>query len=735
MSQKSLQGWTFELKEPENGTPRRSRRSAAAAVGQIRLTRDADRLELKKGDTVLVSSGTGPPDVALIRDIDFGTDTFLDVRVLWFMRRSEADDGVLPQDSRLENDVFLTPIAEKIRLDDIVGPCTVLSASQFTAVRLDSSNRGSTFRCQRFSDRDSYFSDPVDWDDYVSRGTEYVYQQVKELAIPPRQGSPRKKKRTDTPTKPRTPKMRSPEPMVLSDSEELDLEDLDSAYESPLEERPRRRERKRKPRAAQKSAKSSSPSKSTPRGLRKANNSVPVLPTVIRQKFFEDDNELVIDDDDLQEVVDTDGKVVKTFRKAKEKLLPSAKLQTLPCRDQESAQLYSSLLDAILSQLGRCIYVSGTPGVGKTATIREVIKQLFVNLANDNDKKMFNYLEINGLKLMSPPAAYEALYHKISGDNVKAGAALDLLERHFETKDETRLPLVVLLDEMDQIVTKNQTVMYNFFNWPTYENSKLIVVAVANTMDLPERLLTNKISSRLGLTRIQFPGYTYAQLSEIIKHRLEKIERANENKLVISKDAIEFASRKVASVSGDARRSLVICVRALEIAEMEFLSKPQQERDELQGRYTVGIMHVMKAVNETTSTPVANYLNSLSFAAKMVLVAFLLRRKRTGSAELPLGEIIDEMNNQFGMVLFSELKRQLSHEQLEMLEVLYGDENSRLRVDGLGYIVRELDESGVIAQQQLRAERLRLVRLNVNEDEIIGCLKRDALMADLIATM
>ncbi|KAG7701493.1 hypothetical protein KL915_000524 [Ogataea haglerorum] len=735
MSQKSLQGWTFELKEPENGTPRRSRRAAAAGASQIRLTRDADSFELRKGDTVLVSTGSGPPDVALVRDIDFGTDTFLEVRVLWFMRRSEADDDVLPEDSRLENDVFLTPLAEKISLDDIVGPCTVLSTAQFAAVRLDSSNCDSTFRCQRFSDRDTYFSDLVDWAAYVSRDPEYVYEQVRELAVPPRQESPRKRKRADTPSKPKTPKMASPEPVGLSDNEEIDLEDLDSAYESPLEEKPKRRERKRKPKTAQKSTKSSSPSKSTPRSVRKANNSVPVLPTVIRQKFFEDDNELVIDDEDLQEVVDSDGKVVKTFRKAKERLLPSAKLQTLPCRDQESAQLYASLLDAILSQLGRCIYVSGTPGVGKTATIREVIKQLFVNLANDNDRKMFNYLEINGLKLMSPPAAYEVLYHKISGDNVKAGAALDLLERYFETKDETRLPLVVLLDEMDQIVTKNQTVMYNFFNWPTYENSKLIVVAVANTMDLPERLLTNKISSRLGLTRIQFPGYTYAQLSEIIKHRLEKIERANENKLVISKDAIEFASRKVASVSGDARRSLVICVRALEIAEMEFLSKPQHERDELQGRYTVGIMHVMKAVNETTSTPVANYLSSLSFAAKMVLVAFLLRRKRTGAAELPFGEIIDEMNNQFGVVLFSELKRQLSHEQLEMLEVLYGNENSRLRVDGLGYIVRELDESGVIAQQQLRAERLRLVRLNVNEDEIIGCLKKDGLMADLIATM
>jgi Cdc6-like AAA superfamily ATPase len=55
------------------------------------------------------------------------------------------------------------------------------------------------------------------------------------------------------------------------------------------------------------------------------------------------------------------------------------------------------------------------------------------------------------------------------------------------------------MDELDLLVTKKQTVMYNFFEWPNRANSKLIVIAVANTMDLPERMLSNKVSSRLGV--------------------------------------------------------------------------------------------------------------------------------------------------------------------------------------------------------------------------------------------
>lgn len=57
---------------------------------------------------------------------------------------------------------------------------------------------------------------------------------------------------------------------------------------------------------------------------------------------------------------------------------------------------------------------------------------------------------------------------------------------------------VVLVDELDQMVTKKQDVIYNFFNWPHMPHSKLIVVAIANTMDLPERQLSAKIRSRLG---------------------------------------------------------------------------------------------------------------------------------------------------------------------------------------------------------------------------------------------
>ena len=81
-------------------------------------------------------------------------------------------------------------------------------------------------------------------------------------------------------------------------------------------------------------------------------------------------------------------------------------------------------------------------------------------------------------------------------------------------------------------------VMYNLFDWPNLEHSKLVVVAVANTMDLPERVLVNRVSSRLGLTRITFAPYTREQLTAIIHNRLD-------GQAVFQSEAIELCARKV----------------------------------------------------------------------------------------------------------------------------------------------------------------------------------------------
>lgn len=41
--------------------------------------------------------------------------------------------------------------------------------------------------------------------------------------------------------------------------------------------------------------------------------------------------------------------------------------------------------------------------------------------------------------------------------------------------------------QLDILCTKRQDVVYNLLDWPTKAKNQLIVITIANTMDLPER--------------------------------------------------------------------------------------------------------------------------------------------------------------------------------------------------------------------------------------------------------
>lgn len=776
---RQMKGWQYIFEEdasPASESPKRalrSTRSSRSKDPQIILRRSEDNLEVKVGDILLISDEEDEedsdrlPSIGLVRDISFGTDSFLDVSVLWFYRLSEIDKDNLPETFKdhIENDAFLCPVTDKIMLTDILQKCVVISQATLSKTMIDESNFDTTFVCRRFCDSDGeYFTESIDWDkmhkQFVSNPKDF-YILLKNLTVKPtvKQFSKKlEKKGID----PRSLKLEEKKLAIKQrkqkrkrrrnyaedessdddedfyvydfasedDDEDDELEEEEEENNSDIEYVGSRTTRKVKIPRKHRRTRRRRTTKKKPTG--------PKLPTIPRGiEVSEDARELDIDamwdEEEGCNKRDSKTETSRALRKAKKVLRTSAKLHSLPCREEEFSKLFYTLESAVQSEVGRCIYVSGTPGVGKTATIREVIKQLSALLITQTHHKMFNYVEINGLKLVSPQASYEALWKKVSGLKVTSSAALPLLEEYFNKEDSNRNPLVVLLDEMDQIVTKNQSVMYNFFNWPSYQNSKLIVIAVANTMDLPERMLTNKISSRLGLTRIQFQSYTYTQLSQIIKSRLEQIGRLNDDKMVISKDAIAFASRKVASVSGDARRALMICIRGIEIAETEFSAKSAEERKKLDGKYTVTIMHIMKAVNETASSPISNYLGSLSFMSKMFLASILLRMRRSGMAEVTVGDIIDELNNQFHVMLFTDLKKRLADEDLSAISIIYGNNiRSQLRPQGLGYIIKDLEENGILIVQQIRLARSRLVRLNVSQDEVINSFKRDTLIKEIV---
>ncbi|XP_026828316.1 origin recognition complex subunit 1 isoform X2 [Ooceraea biroi] len=306
------------------------------------------------------------------------------------------------------------------------------------------------------------------------------------------------------------------------------------------------------------------------------------------------------------------AKPVTPLQEVRSRLHVSAVPKSLPCREQEFNDIYTFLEGKLTDNIGGCIYISGVPGTGKTATVNEVVKCL-KRSAEKGKLDQFNFIEINGMKLSEPRQAYVQILKQLTGKVLTWEQACNALEKRFGSKTEKSITLL-LVDELDLLCTKRQDVIYNILDWPTKLSARLVVITIANTMDLPERVLMGRITSRLGLTRVTFQPYNHKQLQEIVLARLKDTD-------VFKSEAIQLIARKVSAVSGDARRALDICRRAAEITETRDGS-------------TITMQDVNEALSEMIANPKVQAITHCSKFEQIFLQAVCAEVTRTGVEEV-----------------------------------------------------------------------------------------------------
>ncbi|XP_051027399.1 origin recognition complex subunit 1 [Acomys russatus] len=372
------------------------------------------------------------------------------------------------------------------------------------------------------------------------------------------------------------------------------------------------------------------------------------------------------------------------LEEARLRLHVSAVPDSLPCREQEFQDIYSFVESKLLDGTGGCMYVSGVPGTGKTATVHEVIRCL-QQAAQTNDVPPFQYIEVNGMKLTEPHQVYVQILQKLTGQKATASHAAELLAKQFCSRGSQQETTVLLVDELDLLWTHKQDVMYNLFDWPTHKGARLVVLTIANTMDLPERIMMSRVSSRLGLTRMSFQPYSHSQLKQILVSRLKHLKAFED-------DAIQLVARKVAALSGDARRCLDICRRATEICELS-----SQPGDSL-GLVTVG--HLMEAINEMFSSSYIPAIKNCSVLEQGFLRAIIAEFRRSGLEEATFQQI-------------------------------YSQHVALCRMEGLPYptmsetmaVCSRLGSCRLLLVEPSRNDLFLRVRLNVSQDDVLYALK------------
>ncbi|NXF59850.1 CDC6 protein, partial [Ciccaba nigrolineata] len=244
------------------------------------------------------------------------------------------------------------------------------------------------------------------------------------------------------------------------------------------------------------------------------------------------------------------------YQEAK-RVLHAAVPDRLHARERETGVMRQFLREHVCGRRPGSLYVSGAPGTGKTASLSRVLLDCKDELAGSKT------IVLNCMSLSSPHGVFPAVAQELGLPAAAGRDGVRRLEKHLTAQG----PMVLLvLDELDQLESKGQDVLYTLFEWPRLPRSRLVLVGLANALDLMDRSLA-RLGARPASSPqlLHFPPYTREQLSTILRERLGQVA----GDPVLDAAALQFCARKVSAVSGDARKALDVCRRAVEVVELE----------------------------------------------------------------------------------------------------------------------------------------------------------------------
>ena len=357
------------------------------------------------------------------------------------------------------------------------------------------------------------------------------------------------------------------------------------------------------------------------------------------QKEDKEEKKVYSEDEEEEE---KDEESIKSFSEAR--------LEYLPCRKDEQDKIYNYIKKGLQTNGNySSLYIAGMPGTGKTASVKTIINILESEL-NESQKKNektidgndiipFRTLFLSGINYPNLSNVFKVIYKFIftkAKDKMNIKNYIHALNNFFSHRkkynrsktlvDPTNSHILLIIDELDILINTSQNLLYNIFNWTTYDYSRLIVISISNTLDLPNRLLP-KIQSRMGNNIIMFKPYNKEELRMIIQDRGIDLK-------LFSEDAIRLSCVKVAAINGDLRRVFHIFFKAKEINNMNNYKKKNKE---LVSKYDI-----LNAWDELFSSKISNIISSLHIFEKIIIATILSKIKEQNHTKINLGDLYDK---------------------------------------------------------------------------------------------
>ncbi|KAJ6184297.1 hypothetical protein N7519_005598 [Penicillium mononematosum] len=240
-------------------------------------------------------------------------------------------------------------------------------------------------------------------------------------------------------------------------------------------------------------------------------------------------------------------------------------------RDAEREKLVSFITDGVESRKGGCLYISGPPGTGKSAMVQEV--------CGDLDLSKIKVSHVNCASMRISRDVYSRLIQDFCEDSdMFKKSEGDRLKSIFVPSKKGQDMFLVTLDEIDHLLNGDSGVLQSLFEWSLQSKSKLMLIGIANALDLTDRSLPQLKAKNLKPLLLPFLPYSAASIADVMTNRLRSLLPAgaeSDPKLVpfVQPAAIQLCSKKVASQTGDLRKAFELIKRAIDVIEQETFQK------------------------------------------------------------------------------------------------------------------------------------------------------------------
>ncbi|XP_064421412.1 cell division control protein 6 homolog [Latimeria chalumnae] len=401
------------------------------------------------------------------------------------------------------------------------------------------------------------------------------------------------------------------------------------------------------------------------------------------------------------------------YQQAKQ-ALNTAIPERLLARENETKTMCRFLMEHVCGEKPGSLYISGAPGTGKTACLNRLLQ-------DHKDKlKGCKSIFINCMSLRSSQAIFPVMAEELTGNTEEKRAGKDLMKK-LEKQLTSDGPMVLLvLDEMDQLDTRNQDVLYTLFEWPSLPNSRLVLIGIANALDLTDRILPRlQARPKCKPQLLNFPPYTRDQIAAILQDRLKQVSGAQ----VLDNTAIQFCARKVSAVSGDIRKALDVCRRAVEIVESDVRSQmvlkplsecksPAKSPPSLVVAKKVSLPHISRVIQDVYGDRMVSSGAGESFPLqqKLLVCSLLLLLKQAKIKEATLGKLHET---------YSKVCRKQ--------QVTAVDQSECLSLSSL------LEARGILGLKKAKEARLTKVSLKVEERDVEHALKDKVLIGNILS--